>query len=167
MGGIQRTLIRDEGERVVIQHNHYLGLVFVAFAAIPLLVPFKSTWSQAGLWATSAGALAFAAVGLAYFLQRRKLELDLRGGRCAFTSGTWPTLRTLRGELDKIQDVRVECRRSGRGLRRGPSTTFEVRFAIQGVLEPFTFLETRDGGEALDLQRRWRARLDEAAHRAA
>jgi hypothetical protein len=167
MGRIQRTLIRDEGERVVIRHNHYLGLVFVAFAAIPLLVPFKSTSSQAGLWITSGGGLVFAALGLYYFLQRRELVLDLRAGRCAFTSGTWPTLRTLRGELTRIQDVRVEERTTGRGLRLRPATTFEVRFAIQGVLEPFTFLETSDASEALDLQRHWRTRLVEAGRRAA
>ncbi len=148
---VQRNLIVDRGSRVTIEHNHRLGLVFVAFAAIPMLVPFRSTSASLGAAATLAGALAFALAGIGYFLRRRKLELDLAARRCTVTRGVWPALDVAESPLERILDVELAPR-----ARRGRET-----WALSLVLDTmrFSLWETDDREEALDGQRHWRERI--------
>lgn len=148
---VQRNLIVDRGERVAIEHNHRLGLVFVAFAAIPMLVPFRSTSASFGTAATTVAALAFALAGLGYFLRRRKLELDLAARRCKVTRGFWPALDVAEAPLERIRSIDLVPH-----ARRGRET-YELRFVLDTTY--FSLWETDDREEALDGQRHWRERL--------
>jgi hypothetical protein len=157
MSNIQRTLIDDDGERVVLRYNHYLGLVFVAFAAIPMLVPFKSSASELGTLLTSIGAAASALFGVVLLLRRHSIALDFRARRFVLTKGFWPRLARHEAPLSAIRTIDVRERGHG---RRQP--TFEVRLWIDRENEAFSFFESPDRQEALDVMQRWRARLEAA-----
>ena len=153
MSDIQRKLIRDTGERVVIRNNHQLGAVFFALAAIPLFVPFRAT-TPYGIVLTSLGACAFVALGTGLFLWRNSIELDLAAGTCVRRSGFWPRVQRTTGLLSMVTSVRIDERRH----RFGRRTTYEVSFTLGGE-EAFTFFETPERTEAVEVQEDWLARL--------
>jgi Na+/proline symporter len=157
MSDIQRTVIRDEGERVLVRNNHALGLVFAGFAAIPMLVPFKANASYVGTWLTSAGAVAFLVVGLGLFLWRRSLELDFLRRTSTLRSGFWPSVRCDSAPLAGVSDVSLVERRAF-----ACGTTYVLAFTLPNGAS-FTFFETPERDEALEERAKWLARLRQDA----
>ncbi|MCC7014290.1 MAG: hypothetical protein IT454_17150 [Planctomycetes bacterium] len=154
MTNIQRTLIKDDGQHVVLAYNHYLGLVFVAFAFIPMLVPFKATSGALGNAVTSGGAALFAVVGSVLFLRRNALALNFRTRRFVLTKGFWPRPSRHEGSFEHIRAIDLFERRHG---RKRP--TYEVRILIDRESAAFPFFESPDREEALDELHRWQARF--------
>lgn len=154
MSSIQRTLIQDDGQRVVLSYNHYLGLVFVAFAAIPMLVPFKTTSGQLGTTLTSVGAVALLLLGTALFLRRRSMAFDFRARRFELIKGFWPCTSHHVAPFEQIRSIEVFEKPHGSRRR-----TFEVRIWIERENDAFTFFETPDRSEAFDTQMHWQKRI--------
>lgn len=154
MSDIQRTLIRDRQQVVVIRNNHQLGVVFLALAAIPLLVPFKTSVTLYGTALTTVGTIAFLAIGVLALLWRNAIELDLGARTCTLRSGWWPRVRSTTGPLSRVTGVRIDERRH----RFGRRPTWEVAFALGGD-EAFTFFESHERDEAAEVRELWLARL--------